>query len=156
MIGPGQVSGPIRLGVHAASLNPAMSEKLDLVRSIFADWERGDFRSAEWADPDIELVTVGGPEPDTWKGLAGVAEFTRDFLAAWSHIRLVADEYLEVDDERVVVLLHYSGSGTTSGLDLSEVGSAHANIFHIRAGKVTRYVVYWEYGRAFADLGMSE
>jgi hypothetical protein len=62
----------------------AMSENLDLVRSIFAAWERGDFGSAEWADPDIELVTVGGPEPGTWKGLAGVAEFTRGFLAAWT------------------------------------------------------------------------
>jgi ketosteroid isomerase-like protein len=132
------------------------SANLDLVRSIYAAWERGDFRSADWAHPEIELVTVGGPEPGTWKGLAGVAEFTRDFLAAWSDIHLVADEYREVDEERVVVLLHYSGSGTTSGLDLTEVGSAHANIFHIWDGKVTKYVVYWEYERAFADLGLKE
>ena len=133
-----------------------MSENLDVVGSIYAAWERGDFSSAEWADPEIELVTVGGPEPGTWKGLAGVGEFTRDFLAAWSDIRLVADEYREVDEERVVVFLHYSGSGNTSGLDLTEVGSGHANLFHICGGKVTKYIVYWDRDRALADLGLKE
>jgi hypothetical protein len=101
-------------------------------------------------------VTVGGPEPGTWNGLAGAAEFTLDFLAAWSDIHLVADDYREVDDERVVVLLHYSGSGNTSGLDLTEVGGPHPNIFHIRDGKVSRDVVYWEYEHALADLGLAE
>ena len=43
-------------------------ENVELVRSISAAHERGDYGSAEWAHPDIEYVIVGGPTPGSWKG----------------------------------------------------------------------------------------
>ena len=94
-------------------------ENVELVRSIYAAWERGDFSSAEWAHPEIEYVQVEGPEPGVWTGLAGMAEGTRDFLSTWKEFRIEADEYRELDGERVLVLQRHSGRGKTSGVEWS-------------------------------------
>jgi ketosteroid isomerase-like protein len=131
------------------------SANLDLVRSIFADWERGEFGSAEWADPEIEFVIADGPSPGAWTGLAGMAEGTRDLVDAWDEIRTEGEEFRELDDERVLVLTRWSGRGKTSGLEVAPMGTKGAHLFHVRGGIVSRYVFYWDRERAFADLGLA-
>jgi len=90
------------------------SASLDLVRSIFPAWERGDYSSSEWAHPEIEYVIADGPAPGSWKGLAGLSEGFRDWLSAWEELHSEADEYHELDDERVLVLYRWAGRGKTS------------------------------------------
>ena len=131
------------------------SANLDLVRSIYAAWERGDFTSVEWAHPDIELVTPDGPEPGRWTGLADVSARWRDFASAWEDYHIEADEFRELGDERVLVLTRVGGRGKTTGLDLTRMGTAGANLWDLRDGKVMRYVSYFDRERALDDLGLA-
>jgi ketosteroid isomerase-like protein len=132
------------------------SANLDLVRSICADWERGDYSATDWAHPEIEFVlTGGGPEDDSWRGLAGMAEGFGNYLSAWEDLRIQAEEYRELDDDRVLMLPRYSGRGKPSGLELGQTSGRAAILFHLRDGAVTRLVLYAERDRALADLGLA-
>src|SRR5438270_220663 len=105
-----------------------MSKNLELVRSIHAAWERGDYSATEWAHPEIEYVRPDGPSPGRWTGLAGMAEGWRDFLNAWENWRAEAAEYRELDRDRVLVFIQGSGQGKMSGLQIEATG---ANLFQI-------------------------
>jgi hypothetical protein len=136
-----------------------MSENLDLVHSIGECLERGDFFSwAQWgADPEIEWVIADGPEPSSLKGVSAYQEWARDFLSVWEGYRIEVDEYRELDDERVLMLVHTGGGrGATSGLELGQHGGGGAQVVYIRAGKVARLVIYFNRQRALTDLGLSE
>jgi ketosteroid isomerase-like protein len=130
-----------------------MSENLNLVRSIHAAWEQGDYSATAWAHADIEYVRPDGPSPGQWTGLAGMADGWRDFLNAWDNWRAEAVEYRELDRDRVVVFIQGTGHGKTSGLQISATG---ASVFQVDSGKVKRLVVYLDRDRALADLGLAE
>ena len=132
-----------------------MSANLELVRSIYAAWERGDYSSAEWAHPDVEFVFADGPTPGTWIGLASAGEAWRDFLGVWKEWRVEVEEYLELDNERVLVLTRHSGRGKSSGLELSEVGAKGAGLYQVRGGRVIRNVFYFDRERALDELGLT-
>jgi len=51
------------------------------------------------------------------------------------------------------MVLASSGRGKGSGVEIEEL---RASLFHVRRGKVTRRVNYWDRDRALADLGLEE
>jgi ketosteroid isomerase-like protein len=129
-----------------------VSANLDLVRSIYAAIGRGDFGSAEWADPDIEYVMVDGLSPDTFTGLAGLAEAARTIFRDIEDFRTEAEGCRELDGDRVLVLTRVLGRGKLSGVPVSGRG---AEVFEVHDGKVIRIVVYNDRERAFANLGLT-
>ena len=131
-------------------------ENVEIVRRIYAAWERGDYSSAEWAHPEIEYVSADGPAPGSSTGLAGMAGVFRDWLGAWEEWRVEAEEYRELNGERVLVLFHFSARGKTSGLDIGQISTKGASLFHLRGGKVTRLVQYFDRNAALEAAGLTE
>jgi hypothetical protein len=130
------------------------SANVDLVRSILGAWEGGGLSSLEWADPEIEFVFADGPEPGSHLGRAAMEELFRSWLGAFADFRILAEDVIELDSERVLALTSVSGHGKTSGVDLARTQTKAAHLFELRAGKVTRMIVYFERERGLAELGV--
>jgi hypothetical protein len=131
-----------------------VSSNLDLVKSIYADWERGDWSSADWADPEIEFEMIGGLMEGQWSGIEEMGRAWGTMLSAWDDLTADPDEFRELDGERVIVFLRNQGRGRGSGIEIGEISTKAANVFTIRSGKVTGLTLYWDRERAVADLGM--
>ncbi|HTQ68359.1 MAG TPA: nuclear transport factor 2 family protein [Solirubrobacteraceae bacterium] len=138
----------------SSTLRRVVSGNLEIVRAIVANWERGDYSSSDWADPEIEFVYADGPVPGSFRGVEGMAESWREFLRNWDDARAEVEELRELDGQRVLMLFRQQGRGRTSGLEVAHTGSRAANLFHLRDGRVTRVVLYLDRDRALADLGL--
>ena len=133
-----------------------MSANLDFVRSLYSAYERGEWSDVSWAHPEIEFTLVGVPDVSgSWKGVAGMTEAWRRWLSSWEDFRAEVEEYRELDDERVLVLAHWTGRGKTSGLELGQMRTRAATLFQVRDSRVTRIVGYFDRDQAFADLGLA-
>jgi ketosteroid isomerase-like protein len=129
---------------------------VDLVRSIYAAWERGDyFTSTDWADLEIEFVVMDGLNPGALRGAAALEANWREFQAAWEDYGMKVEDYRQLADERILVMVRLSGRGKASGLEVAQTGSRAATIFTVREGKVRKLVFYWDGDRALADLGLA-
>ena len=102
-------------------------------------------------------MLADGPAHGSWTGLAGMAEGWREWLGAWEEFHALPDEYRELDDDRVLVLVHGAARGKTSGVDIDQALSAKgAILFRVREGRVTRLVIWADRENAFADLGLKD
>ena len=129
-------------------------EGLELVRKIYAAWERGDYSAREWADPEIELLTPGGLDPGPHIGIEAMARSWRGWLSAWEDFQTEAEEFIELPDGRVAVLTRFHGRGKGSGLAVDATRGRGASVFTISDGKVVRLALYADRPQALSDLGL--
>jgi hypothetical protein len=127
------------------------SPNLELVRSIYSSWQRGEHRY--WADPEIQYITVGLSDSFARHGTQAVESF-RGWLSAEIDWKATAHNYLELDSERVLVPYRFGPRGEALGPARGSARMEGATLFELREHRVTRIIQYFDRNRAFADLGL--
>jgi ketosteroid isomerase-like protein len=125
-------------------------ENVEVVREIFSAWERGDFTSIDWADPEIEF-SIPGPDLHVHRGIEAAGRAWAEFLGAFDDLSIVGEEFHDAGD-KVVVEQIFRGRGKGSGIPIDEIpGGA---VFTLRDGKVTRFQGYVTAEEAMASAGL--
>jgi ketosteroid isomerase-like protein len=135
-----------------------VSENLDLVRSLYADWDRGDFslvdRESEWREtfaPDFEWHTRDDlPDAGVRKGYEGAGRLRDEWVEAFDGMHVELDELIDAGDD-VIAVARLCGRLRGSGhqLDVQET-----QVWHTRDGRVTEVRAYLTRSEALKAVGL--
>jgi ketosteroid isomerase-like protein len=130
-----------------------VSANLDLVRSIYVIWDRGESALSLMDERVVWDFSRRQIEPEVYHGHEAVRSFRRTLLEAWSELRYAPSDFVSAG-ERVLVLLTFGGKGRSSGVEVAE---RIAHLWTLRDGKVVSLEYFGDVaeGRAaLADLGL--
>jgi uncharacterized protein len=100
--------------------------------------------------PDIEWQEDGAaPEAGVHQGRDTFETFLRSWLESFNDFRIEPEQIVE-DDDRLIALVHQSGTGRASGIEV-EVRIAH--VWTIKDGRAVRWQSYPSREEALASVG---
>jgi ketosteroid isomerase-like protein len=130
-----------------------MSEEL---RRLYDQWATGNLVALrDIADPDIEwewapemASLFGGPR--IYRGLDEIWAATKEWLTPWEHYWMTADEFIELDD-RVLVLMVIHGRAHSG----NELEQRVAALWTMRDGKAVAVRYFMDRDEALEAAGVS-
>jgi len=130
----------------------ATSEALDAARLHFEHLVDPSFVTVH--DPSAAALGIGNPTVNgTTEGIEGFIALWRDYLSAWDSWVVTPIDFVDIDDERVLVLLDYDGRSKTHGAEITLAGG---NLLEMSDGKLTRLALFFKRKDALAAAGLSE
>ena len=129
-------------------------ENVDIVRSVYARWGEGDFRvGRELLAPNVTTVWAQEfPTAGTYHGPEGHAIAMREWLSAWTDLRLEAERFVDAG-QSVVVPFKVWARGRDSG---AEVERRWAHVWTFEEGQVLRFEVHLDVEQALKAVGLAE
>jgi hypothetical protein len=136
--------------------DPALLEGM---RSQFEPFLQPDFVTVgdpsqvglEWEGR--EAAGPGGPSRPTATGIEGFLTFWRDWLSNWESWVVRPAEFIDVDEQRVLVLLDVKARSKSQQIELP---LPSANLLTIREGKVARLELFTTQAEGRKAAGLSE
>jgi ketosteroid isomerase-like protein len=133
-------------------------ENVERLRGLYGEWAKGNLWALrDVADPDIEwewsegLATLyGGPR--IYRGLEQIEAGTREWLTAWDHYWMTADDFIEAGDQVVVLMRLHARAATTGGV-FEQPTTA---VWTLRDGRAVRVRYYEDQAEALEAAGLQE
>ena len=127
-----------------------MGENAELVRDVFRDFNQSGIDSVlGLLHPQIEVIDLPQvPEERRRRGREAVAAWFHSMEDVWARLRVDAEEVTELDAERVLAAIRFSGHARGSGMDVEQ---RVAIVCTIRDGKAVRWQIYPSRDEATAE-----
>jgi len=141
---------PSRVDLVAAFADPELLE--GLASLVHPDFEAVfEARNIPIGPAGVDRVNATG-QP-TVQGFDALVAAWQEWLSAWEIWLITPTEFVDVDEERVLVLMEVQARSKTHGVDMSLEG---ANLLTIRGGRLVRLEMFLDQNEALEAAGLSE
>jgi ketosteroid isomerase-like protein len=129
-------------------------ENVEIVRRIFDEFGRGNFRVAqELFDRSVLLIFSNDfPDAGTYRGPEGIATYTRGLLGSWAHFTMEAEHLLDLGNT-VLVHVRQRGVGRSSGVPTE---LRYFQAWTLREHSITRIESFREREQALEAVALRE
>jgi len=129
-------------------------QNVELVRDVYADPGGLTAPDSDKVAPDAEFdFTAAYPDTRIVRGVEELRRFRDTGPWSGSPIHFEPERFFDIDDERVLVFVRVSATGSKSGAQV-DIRAAHE--FTIRDELVVRFKVYGNRDQALEALGLRE
>jgi ketosteroid isomerase-like protein len=130
-------------------------ENVEIIGRFYEAMAQPDRSGAiEFYDPEIVLVNTSiSPETAPYVGYEGLISWVRSVQDAMGAFRVEADETIDVDESRVLVVGRVCGEGRLSGIPVEVPTSS---VYTLRSGKIVRLHAYATKAEALEAVGLRE